>query len=44
LRLGPINYLTEEEALGAMRANDAVIDRPWDLWKSKLAKTRRRRS
>jgi HCOMODA/2-hydroxy-3-carboxy-muconic semialdehyde decarboxylase len=36
LRLGPINYLTEEEARGAMRANDAVIDRPWELWKSKL--------
>jgi ribulose-5-phosphate 4-epimerase/fuculose-1-phosphate aldolase len=40
-RLGPINYLTEEEALGAMRANDAVIDRPWDLWKSKVRKQRR---
>ena len=36
LRLGPINYLTAEEALGAMRANDAVIDRPWELWKSKV--------
>ena len=44
LRLGPINYLTEEEALGAMRANDAVIDRPWDLWKSRLRKGGRRRS
>ena len=42
LRLGPINYLTAEEALGAMRANDAVIDRPWDLWKSKVRKRGRR--
>ena len=44
LRLGTINYLTEAEALGAMRANDAVIDRPWDLWKSKVAKQSRRRA
>ena len=44
LRLGPINYLTEEEARGAMLANDAVLDRPWDLWKSKLGKRRRRAS
>lgn len=42
LRLGPINYLTAEEALGAARANDAVLDRPWDLWKSRLARARRR--
>ena len=43
LRLGPITYLTEEEALGAMRANDAVIDRPWDLWKSKVRRSGGRR-
>lgn len=42
LRLGPINYLTEQEALGAMRANDSVIDRPWDLWKTMVARGRRR--
>jgi len=40
LRLGPVNYLTAEEAAGAMRANDAVIDRPWDLWKSKVRSLR----
>jgi HCOMODA/2-hydroxy-3-carboxy-muconic semialdehyde decarboxylase len=34
LRLGPVNYLSAEEAARAMRANDAVIDRPWNLWKS----------
>ena len=44
LGLGPINYLTPEEALGAMDANDAVIDRPWDLWKSKLRKASGRRA
>ena len=44
LRLGPINYLTEEEARGAMLANDAVIDRPWELWKSKVHKRGRRGS
>lgn len=44
LRLGPITYLTDEEAHGAMLANDAVIDRPWDLWKSKLRKRNRRAS
>ena len=38
LRLGPINYLTAEEARGAMLANDAVIERPWRLWKSKVRK------
>jgi HCOMODA/2-hydroxy-3-carboxy-muconic semialdehyde decarboxylase len=36
MRLGPVTYLNAEEAAGAMRANDAVIDRPWDLWKSKV--------
>jgi HCOMODA/2-hydroxy-3-carboxy-muconic semialdehyde decarboxylase len=40
LRLGPINYLTEEEALNAMRSNDAVLERPWDLW-TRLARKRR---
>ncbi len=36
MRLGTVTYLNAEEAAGAMRANDAVIDRPWDLWKSKV--------
>jgi ribulose-5-phosphate 4-epimerase/fuculose-1-phosphate aldolase len=35
LRLGEITYLNDAEAAGATRANDEVIDRPWQLWKSK---------
>jgi len=33
LRLGSPIYLTPEEAVGAARANDAAIDRAWQLWK-----------
>jgi ribulose-5-phosphate 4-epimerase/fuculose-1-phosphate aldolase len=33
LRLGTPVYLTPEEAVGAARANDQNMDRPWDLWK-----------
>lgn len=32
LRLGPVNYLTEEEAVATAAANDSSIDRAWDLW------------
>ena len=35
LRLGEITYLNDAEAAGATRANDEVIDRPWQLWKDK---------
>jgi ribulose-5-phosphate 4-epimerase/fuculose-1-phosphate aldolase len=35
MRLGSVTYLNDAEAAGASRANDAVIDRPWDLWKIK---------
>jgi ribulose-5-phosphate 4-epimerase/fuculose-1-phosphate aldolase len=40
LRLGEVTYLNDAEAAGATRANDEVIDRPWQLWKDK-AKGRR---
>ncbi len=33
LKLGTPIYLTREEAEGAARANDANLDRAWDLWK-----------
>lgn len=36
MRLGNVTYLNDAEAAGATRANDQVIDRPWELWKSKL--------
>lgn len=32
LRLGPVNYLTEEEAFATAASNDGAIDRAWDLW------------
>jgi len=35
MRLGNVTYLNEAEAAGASRTNDAVLDRPWELWKSK---------
>ena len=35
MRLGTVTYLNDAEAAGASRTNDAVIDRPWELWKSK---------
>ena len=36
MRLGTVTYLNDAEAAGASRTNDAVIDRPWELWKSKV--------
>ena len=35
MRLGTVTYLNDAEAAGASRTNDAVIDRPWNLWKNK---------
>lgn len=35
MRLGDVTYLNDAEAAGATRANDQVIDRPWELWKRK---------
>ena len=35
MRLGPINFLTAEEATRAAATNDALLARPWDLWKRK---------
>jgi len=33
LRLGDPTFLNDEEAAAAMKTNDALVDRPWDLWK-----------
>jgi len=40
MRLGPVTYLTDDEAAAAAEANDAQIDRAWLLW----LKVARRRS
>jgi len=40
MRLGPVTYLTDDEAAAATEANDAQIDRAWLLW----LKVARRRS
>jgi HCOMODA/2-hydroxy-3-carboxy-muconic semialdehyde decarboxylase len=40
MRLGPVTYLTNDEAAAAAEANDTQIDRAWSLW----LKAARRRS
>ncbi len=32
LRLGDPTFLNDAEAAAAMQTNDALVDRPWDLW------------
>jgi HCOMODA/2-hydroxy-3-carboxy-muconic semialdehyde decarboxylase len=32
MRLGPVTYLTEEEAVATAKTNDGQIDRAWLLW------------
>ena len=36
---GDINFLNEAEAAGADAANYANMDRPWELWKMRVAKS-----
>jgi len=36
LRLGEPTFLNDEEAAAAMKTNDALVDRPWDLWKRRV--------
>ena len=38
---GQVTYLTEEEAALSEKSNEAVIGRPWGLWKAKFAPSRR---
>jgi HCOMODA/2-hydroxy-3-carboxy-muconic semialdehyde decarboxylase len=33
MRMGPVNYLTLEEAAAASATNDGQINRAWELWK-----------
>jgi HCOMODA/2-hydroxy-3-carboxy-muconic semialdehyde decarboxylase len=38
IKLGPITFLSPEEAAKASAANDAVVARPWELWKAHVGK------
>ena len=39
IKLGAVTYLTREEAAAAAKTNDALVARPWDLWKRKAMKS-----
>jgi ribulose-5-phosphate 4-epimerase/fuculose-1-phosphate aldolase len=41
LRLGPVTFLSDDEALSAATANDSQLERPWALWKDKIKRTGR---
>ena len=43
MRLGAVTYLNDAEAAGATRANEEVIERPWQLWKDKAKVERRKK-
>lgn len=38
MKLGEITFLNEAEAANTDAANSANLDRPWDLWKKKIAR------
>jgi HCOMODA/2-hydroxy-3-carboxy-muconic semialdehyde decarboxylase len=35
-RMGEITFLNEAEAANAAVTNDAVLERPWELWKKRV--------
>jgi ribulose-5-phosphate 4-epimerase/fuculose-1-phosphate aldolase len=37
LRLGTITYLNDAEAANAAATNDQMVERPWELWKKRVA-------
>jgi len=37
-KLGPIKFLSPEEAAKATAANDIMVGRPWEVWKSRVGK------
>lgn len=43
MRLGEVNFLTEQEARMAAAANDEHLDRPWQLWLRELNVSARER-
>jgi len=38
IKLGAVTYLTAEEAAASAKTNDALVMRPWELWKRKAMK------
>jgi HCOMODA/2-hydroxy-3-carboxy-muconic semialdehyde decarboxylase len=36
LRIGDPIFLNDGEAEAAMKTNDGLVDRPWDLWKRRV--------
>ncbi|MBI2738176.1 MAG: class II aldolase/adducin family protein [Rhodospirillales bacterium] len=38
IKLGEVTYLTPEEAAAAAKTNDALVMRPWEVWKRKAMK------
>jgi ribulose-5-phosphate 4-epimerase/fuculose-1-phosphate aldolase len=38
IQLGAVTYLTPEEAAASAKTNDALVMRPWELWKRKAMK------
>ncbi len=41
IKLGTVTYLTREEAAASARTNDALVARPWELWKRKAMERER---
>lgn len=40
LRLGPVNYLTKEEARAAAATTEGQLNRAWDFWRQRVEKSR----
>ncbi len=38
IKLGAVTYLSAEEAAASAKTNDALVMRPWELWKRKVTK------
>ena len=41
MKLGDVSFLTEGEAMGSSKANDDTVERPWALWKERVAEAAR---
>ena len=41
MKLGDVSFLTEGEAVGSSKANDDTVERPWALWKERVAEAAR---
>ena len=40
VRLGPVTYLTDDEAMSASANNDKHVDRAWNLWRMAAEKAK----